>query len=259
MFGLVLDVLHITKELTMKNLTSFIVMLLCITSIFGQSKSPAVLLISSNSTPEYISEMKESLHNHGLILNVEKEIWKDRETLQEFAFTLVNTANKTPKSFSFKYNEINQHQILLVYPTRDNDYNELMTDVSYLRSEILSLVVSNEIKRMKPILHRSYGKSGGPYRQSIVLTDLKRLESKMTETIAMYNAIKADQAIGQSVSGLTYTYNGEYLEDPSALNLKNMSADVLIETLEDKSKIINIWSEEPLNQLITGTPLAGQR
>lgn len=256
---MVLDVVLVTKELTMKNLTSLIVMLLCINSIYGQAKKPAVLLISSSSTPEYIGEMKESLYDHGLILNVEKEIWKDRETLQEFAFTLVNTANKTPKHFSFKYNQLNQHQILLVYPTRDNDYKELLTDITYLRSEILSLVVSNEIKRMKPILHRSYGKSGAPYRQSIVLTDLKRLESKMTQTIALFKAIKADQAIGQSVSGLTYTYNGEFIEDPSALNINSMTADVLIETLEDKSKIINIWSEEPLNQLITGTPLAGQR
>jgi len=243
----------------MKNITPLIVMLFCINTIIAQSSQPAVILISSVSTPEYIAEMKENLLEHGLVLNVDKEVWANKSELKEFAFTIVNQANKSPKSFNFKYNEINKHQIFLVYPSGDNQYGEVMADISYLKSDILPLVVTNEVKRMKPILHRSYSKSGGPYRQSIVLTDLKKLESEMSKTIAMHKAIKADQIIGKSISGLTYTYNGEYLEDPSGINLMDMTSDVLVETLEDDSKIINIWSEEPIHELITGSTIAGQR
>lgn len=258
MFGLILDIVLTTKELTMKNVTCIIAMLLAVNLMMAQSQNPAVILISSSSTPEYIGEMKESLKNHGLYLNVEREVWKDKETLAEFAFTLVNTNNKTPKSFNFKYNDLNEHQILLIYPSGENNYTEVMADVSYMKSDILPLVVTKEIKRRKPVLHRSYGKSGAPYRQSIVLTDLVRLESTMANTVHMFKAIKADQAIGKSISGMTYTYNGAYIEDPAGINMKDMSSDVLIETLEDNSKIINIWSEEPLNQLIS-TAIVGQR
>ena len=54
-------------------------------------------------------------------------------------------------------------------------------------------------------------------------------------------------------------YNGEYLEHPAGINLQNMSADVLIEELEGGIKIINIWSDEPIKELMTGTTIAGQR
>gem|GEM_PF-5174999 len=45
----------------MKNITPLIVMLFCINTIIAQSSQPAVILISSVSTPEYIAEMKENL------------------------------------------------------------------------------------------------------------------------------------------------------------------------------------------------------
>jgi len=212
-----------------------------------------------SSTPAYIGEMKESLKDYGLILNVEKELWKNQGELQEFAFTLTNMVSKNAKSFEFKYNEINKHQIFLVYPLGDDKYGQVMTDINYMTTEILPLVITNEIKRQKPILHRSYSKSGGPYRQSIVMSDLKRLAIDMKETVDMYRAIKADQVIGKSISGLTYTYNGEYIEHPAGINLQDMTADVLIEELEEDVKILNIWSDAPIKELITGTTIAGQR
>ncbi len=248
-----------TKEPPMKNVMTTLMMLLCINLIIGQSDEPAIIIISASSTPAYIGEMKEGLTDHGLILNVEKEKWKNQYELEEFSFTLTDTKAKKTKSFEFKYNALNRHQVLLIYPTTEDSYSQILTDVSYLTSDILPLVISNQVKRMKPILHRSYGKSGIPYRQSIVLTDLKRIEVDMARTIAMYKAIKADQVIGRAISGLTYTYNGEYLQDPSGINLQDMTADVLIEQLDVENKIINIWSDEPLNQLISEGTMAGQR
>ncbi len=259
MFGKVLAVLSKTTQ-PMKNFITSLVMLLCINMLgISQANQQAVIVISSSSTPTYIGEMKESLKEYGLVLNVEKEKWKNQSELEEFAFTITNTASKKAKSFDFKYNAINKHQIFLVYPLGDNKYGQVMTDVTYMSDVILPMVVTNEVKRQKPILHRSYGKSGGPYRQSIVMTDLNRLESDMKETVDMHKAIKADQVIGKSISGLTYTYNGEYLEHPAGINLQNMTADVLIEELEEGIKIINIWSDEPIKELMTGTTIAGQR
>lgn len=236
-----------------------IMMLLCIVTVKAQEQQPSVILISSSSTPEYIGEMKQHLADQGIILNVEKERWKNKEELEAFSFTLTNKKTKTPTSFEFKYNDLNKHMIFMVYPVGDNDYGQLMTDVTYLKDELLPIVINKTIKKKKPILHRSYSRSGLAYRESIVMTDLRKLEKEFGETLSLYKLIKADQMVGRSISGITYTYNGEILDDPAGINLSDMGSDVLIETLSDDTKIINIWSDAPLNELIMGTAVAGQR
>jgi len=92
-----------------------------------------------------------------------------------------------------------------------------------------------------------------------VLEDLTNISNKYAETRALYGQIKADQVIGRSVTGLTYTYNGEYLQHPAGINLQDMTADVLIENLEEGVKIINIWSDEPLGEKNTGSTIAGNQ
>ncbi len=249
-----------TKELTMKNITSIITMFFCINAIFCQGNdAPAIILLSSTSSPQYIGEMKEHLVHSGIILNVEKELWENQNQLQEFAFTLTNTKTRNVKSFHFKYNDLNRHQVFVVFPTGVNQYDEVISEVGYLRSELLSLLIPMDTRRLKPILHRSYAKSGTSYRESIVLKDLEKIEEELSDTIELYKKIKADQAVGKNLSGLTYTYNGELLNDPKGVNLSDMTADVLIEILSDNSKIINIWSEEPLNELIMSSTIAGQQ
>ena len=244
----------------MRTILSLMAMLLCMSAFKSEDpQEKVVILISSHSTPDYIGEMRENLKLHGLVLNVEKELWAKYDQLQEFAFTLTDTKTRIPMSFHFKYNDLNKHQVLMVYPKVDGAYATVLSDVSYLKSELLPLLVNKDVKKKKPILHRSYGKSGAPYRESIVLTDLKKLEGEMTETIELYRNIKADQAVKRSVSGYTYTYNGELLEDPAGINLTDMTSDVLIEELSDDSKIINIWSDEPLDRYIsTSTTSADQ-
>lgn len=237
-----------------------IMMLLCIMSVQAQDvQQPSVIVISSSSTPEYIGEMKEQLAEQDIILNVEKEIWKNKEELEAFSFTLTNKQTKSPTSFEFNYNELNKHMIFMVYPLGDQDYGQVMTDVTYLKAELLPIIINTSIKKKKPILHRSYSRSGLPYRESIVMTDLRKLEKEFGETLSLFKKIKADQMVGRSISGITYTYNGQILDDPAGINLTDMKADVLIETLSDNSKIINIWSDAPLNELIMGTAAAGQR
>ena len=234
-------------------------MLVCMSGFKSdEPRQQVVVLISANSTPDYIGEMRENLKLHGVILNVEKEIWTNYSELREFAFTLTDTKTGVPLSFHLKYNKINKNQVLLIYPKEDGNYTNVLSDVSYLKSELLPLLVNKEIKKMKPVLHRSYNKSGSPYRESIVLTDLKKIEGDMPETIELYKNIKADQAVRRSISGYTYTYNGELLVDPTGIKLNDMMADVLIEELSDDSKIINIWSDEPLDRYIS-PPTAAQQ
>ena len=243
----------------MRTILSLMVMILCMTGFKSEDpQQQVVILISSNATPDYIGEMRENLKVHGVVLNVEKEIWAKYNELQEFAFTLTDTKTKVPMSFHFKYNELNKHQILMVYPRKNGQYTSVLSDVSYLKTELLPLLVNKDIKRLKPVLHRSYNKSGAPYRESIVLTDLKKIEGDLSETIEMYRNIKADQAVKRSISGYTYTYNGELLEDPAGIKLNDMMADVLIENLSDDSKIINIWSDEPLDRYISSSTAAEQ-
>jgi len=225
--------------------------------LVAQSDKQAVIFISSSSTPVYIGDMKKSLESYGLILNVEKELWKSKLELEEFAFTLTNKKTKNVNSFHFKYNDLNKHQVFVVYPLGDDRYGHVLADVDYMKDQILPLVLNIEARRQKPVLHRSFGKSGAPYKNSVVLEDLSRISSKYQETKSLYHQVKADQTIGRSVSGYTYTYNGEYLQHPAGINLKDMSADVLIEVLEDDSKIINIWSDQPLSEPMTGSVLAG--
>lgn len=256
MFGPVLDIV-LLKELTMKNMITSLVMLLCLSSLSAQSENAAVILISSQSTPDFIKEMKKDLKKRDLVLNVEKEIWASQTELEEFGFTLTNKKTKVAKKFHLRYNELNKHQVLLIYPSGDESYGEVVADVHYLRTELLPLVVTKKIRRHKPSLHRSYASSGDPYLQFTALKDLEELEEKMEETVTLFKHVKADMTVGQSISNITYTYNGILLEDPSGINLKDMSADVLIENLEDDSKIINIWSDQPLNELI-GAAIVGQ-
>lgn len=223
----------------------------------AQSDKQAVILISSSATPVYIGDMKQSLEDYGLILNVEKELWRSKLELEEFAFTLTNKKSRNVASFHFKYNDLNKHQVFVVYPLGEDKYGHVMADVDYMKDHILPLVMNIDVRKNKPVLHRSYGKSGKQYRHSIVLEDLVNISNKYAETRALYNQVKADQVIGRSVSGYTYTYNGEYLHHPAGINLKDMSADVLIEELEENAKIINIWSEEPLSEPSTGSVIAG--
>lgn len=243
----------------MKNLLLLIVFICSAQLTFGQDESaPAIIVISSSSTPQYISEMKQHLRHCGLIFNVEKEIWANQAELQEFAFTLTNAETRDMKSFHFKYNDLNKHQIFMVYPTGEHKYDEVITDVTYLRTDLLSLLVPLETRKQKPSLYRSYAKSGTKYRETILLKDLEILEREMTETVALYSKIKADQTVGRSISGMTYTYNGAIVNDPANLNLNDMTADVLIEVLSDDSRIVNIWSENPLKEMAMSSNLAGQ-
>ena len=243
----------------MRKLSLLLILVFAVTALIGQNKSqPAVILISSQSTPDFIAEMKDHLEHSGIILNVEKEIWANREELQEFAFTITNTKTRDHKSFHFKYNELNKHQIFLVFPVGEDRYNEVITDVTYLRTELLSFLIPIETRKLKPVIHRSYAKSGSKYRESTLLKELESLEEELKKTVNLYRAIKADQTVGKNISGLTYTYNGAIVEDPAVLNLRDMSADVLIETLSDDSMIVNIWSDEPLKEYGYSTTMVGQ-
>ncbi len=236
-----------------------LVMVLGMHLLIAQSDKQAVILISSSSTPVYIGDMKKSLEDYGLILNVEKELWKSKLELEEFAFTLTNKISKNVASFHFKYNDLNKHQIFLVYPLGDNKYGHVMADVDYMKESILPLVVNIDSRKNKPVIHKSYGKSGKQYRHTTVLEDLTNISNKYSESRMLYQQIRADQVIGRSVTGLTYTYNGEYLQHPAGINLKDMTADVLIEELEEGVKIINIWSDEPLGEQHTGSTIAGNQ
>jgi len=240
----------------MRYIMTSLMMMLGMHLLIAQSDKQAVILISSSSTPVYIGDMKKSLEDYGLILNVEKEKWKSKLELEEFAFTLTNKKSKNVTSFHFKYNDLNKHQVFLVYPLGDEKYGHVMADVDYLKEELLPIVVNMDVRKKKPVLHKSFGKSGKQYRQSKVLEDLTNISNKYSETRALYSQVKADQAIGRPASGLTYTYNGEYLQHPAGINLRDMSADVLIEELEEGVKIINIWSDEPLSKLGTSSVLA---
>ena len=220
--------------------------------------NPVVILISSASTPDYIGEMRDYLSMYDLVLNVEKELWADYDELQEFAFTLTHKKNKKPMSFHFRFNELNKHQVCMIYPKINGNYGSILTDVSYLKSDLLDILVNMGVRKDKPILHRSYDKSGAPYRESIVKKDLEGLESELEETIALNKAIKADQTIGASYSGYAYTYNGEYIEDPRGIDFLDMTADVLIENLEENGKIINIWMDEPLERAQSTSMIIGQ-
>ena len=146
----------------------------------------------------------------------------------------------------------------MVFPLGNDRYDEVITDVTYLRTELLSFLMPIETRKMKPVIHRSYAKSGARYRESILLKELESLEEELMETVDLYRKIKADQTVGKNISGLTYTYNGALVEDPAAFNLGDMTADVLIETLSDDSKIVNIWSDEPLRELGMSTTMVGQ-
>ncbi len=237
------------------------VLSIILSSTFLPSKvqdDPVVILISSNSTPDYIGEMRDYLSLYGFVLNVEKEKWAKYDQLEEFAFTLTNTKSKTQMSFHHKFNALNRNQILMIYPTEEKRYKSLVTGLDYLKSELLKVVINRDIRRMKPILHRSYAKSGSPYRESIVLSDLSELLDEMEPTIELLKKIKIDQVTRRTLSGYAYTYNGEYLEDPAGIQLDDMTSDVLIEDLENDSKIINIWSELPLNRLISGSTASDQ-
>ena len=243
----------------MRYIMTSLVMVLGMHLLIAQSDKQAVILISSSSSPVYIGDMKKSLEDYGLILNVEKELWKSKLELEEFAFTLTNKKSRNVASFSFKYNDLNKHQIFLVYPLGDNKYGHVMADVDYMKESILPLVVNMDSRKKKPVLHRSYGKSGKPYRQTIVLDDLTNISNKYAETRALYSQMKADQTIGRPATGLTYTYNGEYLQHPGGIKLNDMTADVLIENLEEGVRIINIWSDEPLVEQTTGSTIAGNQ
>jgi len=243
----------------MKHVMTSLVMMLGMNLLIAQSDKQAVILISSSSSPVYIGDMKKSLEDYGLILNVEKELWRSKLELEEFAFTLTNKKSRNVASFHFKYNDLNKHQVFVVYPLGDDKYGHVMADVDYMKDHILPIVVSMDVRKNKPVLHRSFGKSGKQYRHSTVLEDLAHISSKFSTTRALYGQVKADQVIGRAASGLTYTYNGEYLQHPAGINLQDMSADVLIEELEEGVKIINIWSDEPLSDPATGSVIAGNQ
>jgi len=243
----------------MRYIMTSLVMVLGMHLLIAQSDKQAVILISSSSSPVYIGDMKKSLEDYGLVLNVEKELWKSKLELEEFAFTLTNKKSRNVASFSFKYNDLNKHQIFLVYPLGDDKYGHVMADVDYMKDNILPLVVNIDSRKKKPTLHRSFGKSGKQYRHATVLEDLTNISNKFADARALYSQIQADQVIGRSVTGLTYTYNGEYLQHPAGINLQDMTADVLIENLEEGVKIINIWSDEPLSEKNTGSTIAGNQ
>lgn len=243
----------------MKNLALTILFLTMLLEIHAQSDRSAIVIISSTSTPEYIKEMKKDLKKMGLVLNVDKEIWASQEELQEFGFSITNKKTKGVKSFFFKYNELNKHQIFLMYPIGDGKYGEVMSDVSYMKNDLIPMLITKKIRRAKPTLFRTYASSGDPYLQFTVLKDLEMIESSLEETVELHKRIKVDQTTGKSLSQLTYTYNGVLLEDPSGINLQDMTSDVLIEDLEEDYKIVNIWSDAPLNEIIMGATIAGQR
>ena len=241
----------------MKNIISTIAFCFALLSLIAQSTDQAVIIISSASTPDFINEMKKDLKKCDIVFNVNKEIWKNNEELQEFGFSLTNKKTKRTKSFHFRYNDLNRHQIFLIHP-RGDGYGEVMADVSYMRTEILPLIVNKSVRRKKPKLFRTYASSGDGYLQFTALKDLEELEERFEETVELVKSIKADQTVGKSISNITYTYNGIPMDNPSGINLMDMTSDVLIETLEDDSKIVNVWSELPLNELVMGLTIVGQ-